>query len=47
MLLTLADTGTKEIKIFGGENLTHFLTATRGFVMRYYKKKISILFFSI
>ncbi|PKC14653.1 hypothetical protein RhiirA5_409189 [Rhizophagus irregularis] len=34
MLLTLADTGTKDIKIFGGENLTHFLTATRGFVMR-------------
>ncbi|RIA93139.1 beta-lactamase-like protein [Glomus cerebriforme] len=34
MLLTLADAGTKEIKIFGGENLTHFLTATRGFVMR-------------
>ncbi|CAB4433417.1 unnamed protein product [Rhizophagus irregularis] len=27
-------TGTKDIKIFGGENLTHFLTATRGFVMR-------------
>ncbi|PKK78343.1 hypothetical protein RhiirC2_548895 [Rhizophagus irregularis] len=34
MLLTLADTGTKDIKIFGGKNLTHFLTATRGFVMR-------------
>ncbi|UZO15448.1 uncharacterized protein OCT59_006870 [Rhizophagus irregularis] len=34
MLLTLADTGTKDIKIFCGENLTHFLTATRGFVMR-------------
>ncbi|GES97863.1 beta-lactamase-like protein [Rhizophagus clarus] len=34
MLLTLADTGTKEIKIFGGENLTHFLTAARGFVAR-------------
>ncbi|KAF0380098.1 beta-lactamase-like protein [Gigaspora margarita] len=34
MLLTIADAGTKEIKLYGGPNLTHAITATRGFIIR-------------
>ncbi|CAG8471280.1 700_t:CDS:10 [Dentiscutata erythropus] len=34
MLLTIADAGTKEIKLYGGPNLTHAITATRGFIVR-------------
>ncbi|CAG8512665.1 10663_t:CDS:2 [Acaulospora morrowiae] len=35
MLLTMADAGSQEIKLFGGTNLTHALTATRGFILRH------------
>ncbi|CAG8642002.1 17230_t:CDS:10, partial [Cetraspora pellucida] len=34
MLLTMADAGSKEIKLYGGPNLTHAITATRGFILR-------------
>ncbi|CAG8592768.1 5201_t:CDS:2 [Paraglomus brasilianum] len=34
MLLTLADVGLTNIKIHGGDNLTHALTATRNFLLR-------------
>ncbi|RKO93416.1 beta-lactamase-like protein [Blyttiomyces helicus] len=34
MMLTLADAGTKSLKIHGPNNLTHFLAATRHFVYR-------------
>ncbi|KAJ1888591.1 hypothetical protein LPJ66_008496, partial [Kickxella alabastrina] len=34
MLLTLADTGAKNLTISGGHNLTHALAATRHFILR-------------
>ncbi|RHZ49596.1 hypothetical protein Glove_519g75 [Diversispora epigaea] len=34
MLLTLADAGAKDMKLYGGKNLTHALAATRGFILR-------------
>ena len=35
MLLTLSDAGNKKIILHGGQNLTHMLAATRGFVFRF------------
>ncbi|KAF9974037.1 Zinc phosphodiesterase ELAC protein 2 [Actinomortierella ambigua] len=34
MLLTLSDVGVRNIKLIGGENLTHLITSTRHFVYR-------------
>ncbi|KAG0231928.1 Zinc phosphodiesterase ELAC protein 2 [Actinomortierella wolfii] len=34
MLLTLSDVGARNIKLIGGENLTHLITSTRHFVYR-------------
>ncbi|KAG0093309.1 hypothetical protein BGZ92_006417 [Podila epicladia] len=34
MLLTLSDVGSRNIKLIGGENLTHAITSTRHFVYR-------------
>ncbi|RUS30019.1 beta-lactamase-like protein [Jimgerdemannia flammicorona] len=34
MLMSLADQGTKNVKLLGGKNLTHFMAATRHFIYR-------------